>query len=159
MMKKRKNKSNLDERQEQRLLRIERNACWLAFWGLLLAMAVQMVMSRGEDVRGVAGEWIVFMLLACYMMAACIKEGIWDRRLRPDWKTNLIASLLAGVAVAVFFVVVLDWETEQKIVTAIVMFFMTFVSCYILLMISALVYKKRVEKLESEGEEEDVGND
>ena len=65
----------------------------------------------------------------------------------------------AGVAVAVFFVVVLDWETEQKIVTAIVMFFMTFVSCYILLMISALIYKKRLEKLESEGDEEDAGND
>ncbi|MCI8711160.1 MAG: CvpA family protein [Ruminococcus sp.] len=156
---KKRNKSNLDERQEQRLLRIERNGCWLAFWGLLVAMGVQMVMSKGEDVGRVAGEWIVFMVLACYMVWACMKEGIWDRRMKPDWKTNLIASLLAGVAMAVFFYLITDWEVEQKVWTAIVSFFMTFVSCYILLMISALVYKKRVEKLELEGDEEGAKDD
>ena len=156
---KKRNKSNLDERQEQRLLRIERNGCWLAFWGLLVAMGVQMVMSKGEDVGRVAGEWIVFMVLACYMVWACMKEGIWDRRMKPDWKTNLIASLLAGVAMAVFFYLITDWEVEQKVWTAIVSFFMTFVSCYILLMISALVYKKRVEKLEMEGDEEGAKDD
>ena len=120
---KKRNKSNLDERQEQRLLRIERNGCWLAFWGLLVAMGVQMVMSKGEDVGRVAGEWIVFMVLACYMVWACMKEGIWDRRMKPDWKTNLIASLLAGVAMAVFFYLITDWEVEQKVWTAIVSFF------------------------------------
>ncbi len=156
---KKRNKSNLDERQEQRLLRIERNGCWLAFWGLLIAMGVQMVMSKGEDVGRVAGEWIVFMVLACYMVWACMKEGIWDRRMKPDWKTNLIASLLAGVAIAVFFCLITDWEVEQKVWMAIVSFFMTFASCYILLMISVLVYKKRVEKLESEGDEEDTKDD
>jgi drug/metabolite transporter (DMT)-like permease len=156
---KKRHKSNLDERQEQRLLRIERNGCWLAFWGLLIAMAVQMVMSKGEDVGRVAGEWIVFMVLACYMVWACMKEGIWDRRMKPDWKTNLIASLLAGIAIAVFFYLITDWEVEQKVWTAIVSFFMTFVSCYIILMISVLVYKKRVEKLESEGDEEDTKDD
>ncbi len=156
---KKRNKSNLDERQEQRLLRIERNGCWLAFWGLLVAMGVQMVMSKGEDVGRVAGEWIVFMVLACYMVWACMKEGIWNRRMKPDWKTNLIASLLAGVAMAVFFYLITDWEVEQKVWTAIVSFFMTFVSCYILLMISALVYKKRVEKLELEGDEEGAKDD
>ena len=156
---KKRNKSNLDERQEQRLLRIERNGCWLAFWGLLVAMGVQMVMSKGEDVGRVAGEWSVFMVLACYMVWACMKEGIWNRRMKPDWKTNLIASLLAGVAMAVFFYLITDWEVEQKVWTAIVSFFMTFVSCYILLMISALVYKKRVEKLELEGDEEGAKDD
>ncbi|MDD7312724.1 MAG: hypothetical protein PUH78_09820 [Clostridia bacterium] len=30
-----KQKNNLDERQEQTLLRIERNGCWFAFWALL----------------------------------------------------------------------------------------------------------------------------
>ena len=156
---KKRHKSNLDERQEQRLLRIERNGCWLAFWGLLIAMGVQMVMSKGEDVGRVAGEWIVFMVLACYMVWACMKEGIWDRRMKPDWKTNLIASLLAGVAIAVFFCLITDWEVEQKVWMAIVSFFMTFASCYIFIMISVMVYKKRVEKLESEGDEEDTKDD
>lgn len=30
-----KNKSNLDERQELKLLKIEHNGCWFAFWGLV----------------------------------------------------------------------------------------------------------------------------
>ena len=32
-------KNNLDEMQEQELLKIEHNGCWLAFWGLLAVMA------------------------------------------------------------------------------------------------------------------------
>ena len=38
-------KSNLDEMQEQALLRIEHTGCCLVFWGLLAAMAVQGVMG------------------------------------------------------------------------------------------------------------------
>lgn len=156
---KKRHKSNLDERQEQRLLRIERNGCWLAFWGLLVAMAVQMVIYKGENVAAVAGEWIIFMVLACYLLWSCMKAGIWDRRLKPDWKTNLVGSMLAGIAVAVLFCLITDLEAEQMVVMALVPFFMTFASCYILLMISVLVYKKRVEKLESEGDEEDTKDD
>ncbi len=33
-------KNNLDERQEQTLLRIEHNGCWLSFWGLMIAAGV-----------------------------------------------------------------------------------------------------------------------
>ena len=52
-------KNNLDEMQEQELLKIEHNGCWLAFWGLLAVMAVQMMMRvPGSQMLG---EWIVFM--------------------------------------------------------------------------------------------------
>ena len=33
-------KNNLDEMQEQELLKIEHNGCWLAFWGMLAVMAI-----------------------------------------------------------------------------------------------------------------------
>ena len=36
-----KRTNNLDERQEQVLLRIEHNGCWLAFWGLLAALIAE----------------------------------------------------------------------------------------------------------------------
>ncbi len=42
-MKKRKN--NLDERQEQRLLQIESSGFWLAFWGLLAAIVIQLFVN------------------------------------------------------------------------------------------------------------------
>ena len=45
-MKIRKMKSNLDERQELKLLKIEHNGCWIAFWGLLIVMAIQMIVGN-----------------------------------------------------------------------------------------------------------------
>ena len=41
-------KSNLDERQEQELLRIERNGFWLAFWLLVGAVLIQNVFFQGR---------------------------------------------------------------------------------------------------------------
>ena len=89
-------KNNLDEMQEQELLKIEHNGCCLAFWGLLVVMAVQMVMRVPG--RQMLGEWIVFMALSLYIAIACLRKGIWDRRLKANRKTNLIISLLAGAA-------------------------------------------------------------
>ena len=66
-------KSNLDEMQEQALLKIEHNGCWLAFWGLLAAMALQMVMRVPG--RQMLGEWIVFMALSLYIVIACLRKG------------------------------------------------------------------------------------
>ena len=86
-----KNKSNLDERQELKLLKIEHNGCWFAFWGLLAVMLVQLLLGN-NDAKNLAGEWIVFMSLCVYLLTACIKNGIWDRRLKPTLKTNTIAS-------------------------------------------------------------------
>ena len=36
----RRKKSNLDEMQEQELLKVEHNGCWIAFWGLLAAIYI-----------------------------------------------------------------------------------------------------------------------
>lgn len=50
-----KNKSNLDERQELKLLKIEHNGCWFAFWGLLAVMLVQLLLGN-NDAKNLAGE-------------------------------------------------------------------------------------------------------
>ena len=65
-MKIRKMKSNLDERQELKLLKIEHNGCWIAFWGLLIVMAIQMIVGN-DSIKNLAGEWAVFMSLAFYL--------------------------------------------------------------------------------------------
>ena len=51
-------KSNLDERQEQDLLKIEHNACWLAFWGLLAVLVVEFVVCGANRIEIFAGEWL-----------------------------------------------------------------------------------------------------
>ena len=76
-------KNNLDEMQEQKLLKLESRGFWLTWWALLAAMAVQMLIYGVETHRLLLGEWVVFMLVSVYMVAGCIRQGVWDRRLKP----------------------------------------------------------------------------
>ena len=92
-----KMKNNLDEMQEQELLKIEHNGCWLAFWLLLISLIVQSIAFGAAQYKIIAGEWIVFIVLALYLAFACLRNGIWDRRLKADPKTNFLISLIAGV--------------------------------------------------------------
>ena len=143
-------KSNLDEMQEQELLKIEHNGCCLAFWGLLAVMAVQMVMRVPG--RQMLGEWIVFMALSLYIAIACLRKGIWDRRLKANWKTNLVISLLAAVAVAVLVILSNPYLSEplDYVLTAGLTGGFTFVLCFAALSIGIKLYKKRREKLDQE---------
>ena len=54
IMKLKKEKNRLDEMQEQKMLQIEHNGCWLAFWGLGIVLIVQRCL--GVDFRYVAGD-------------------------------------------------------------------------------------------------------
>lgn len=144
-------KSNLDEMQEQELLKIEHNGCWLAFWGLLAAMAVQMMM--GVPGRQMLGEWIVFMALSLYLSAACMRKGIWDHRLKANPKTNFLVSLLAGVLVGIFVSIANRANVREPLdlvliggITALC----TFVLCFAALTVSMRLYKKRRETLDQE---------
>ena len=92
-----KMKSNLDERQEQAMLKIERNGCWLAFWGLFIVMIIEYITFGYQDLRAVAGEWIVFMILAIYIAIDCTKSGIFDRRLKPTAATFVVCSIVGGL--------------------------------------------------------------
>lgn len=124
-------KSNLDEMQEQALLRIEHTGCWLAFWGLLAAMAIQGILGAG--IRELAGEWIVFMGLCLYLLVSCLRCGIWDRTLKANRKTNLIVSLIAGAAVGVFDAVLFlryDMQWPDLALIAVIPAVITFVLCF-----------------------------
>lgn len=137
-MKIRKMKSNLDERQELKLLKIEHNGCWIAFWGLLIVMAIQMIVGN-DSIKNLAGEWAVFMSLAFYLLVACIRNGIWDRRLKPNFKTNVIVSSIAAVLTGIIWFSV-----------GIIMFVQVEILCLLALMISSKIYKRRVQKLEED---------
>ena len=143
-------KTNLDEMQEQALLKIEHRGCWLAFWGLLAVMAIQMVM--GVPGTQMLGEWIVFMVLALYLVIACLRKGIWDRHLKANRKTNLIVSLLAAVATGILVTLSNPYLSEplDYVLVAGISGGFTFLLCFAALSISMKLYKKRREKLEQE---------
>ena len=143
-------KSNLDEMQEQEMLKIEHYGCWMAYWGLLVAMVIQMVMRvPGAQMLG---EWIIFVIMSLYICIACMRKGIWDRRLKANWKTNLVISLLAAVAVAVLVVLSNPYLSEplDYALTAGLTGGFTFVLGFAALSVSLKLYKKRREKLDQE---------
>ena len=153
---KRKN-SNLDERQEQVLLQIEHSGCWLAFWGLLAAIVVQSVVY-GFEFEHIAGEWIVFMILSLYLAFACLKNGIWDRKLKPNLKTNLLLSAAAAIATGliVFFSVFGKYTDKPAgaALSAVISAVMVFALCSAALILSARSYLKKQKKLGEEPEED-----
>ena len=143
-------KNNLDEMQEQELLKIEHNGCWLAFWGLLAAMALQMVMRVPG--RQMLGEWIVFMALSLYIVIACLRKGIWDRHLKANRKTNLIVSLLAAVATGILVTLSNPYLSEplDYVLVAGLTGGFTFVLCFAALSVCTKLYRNRRNKLDKE---------
>ncbi len=148
-------KNNLDEMQEQALLKIEHNGYWLGFFGLLVALLVQVAL--GSDIKTIAGEFIVFMVLCGYLLIACLRKGIWDRQLKANGKTNLLCSLFAGVIMFLFATVraYLNYPDAVwgSIAAGAFMGIIVFFLCWAALSICSAIYKKRREKLES-GEKE-----
>ena len=144
-------KSNLDEMQEQALLKIEHNGCCLAFWGLLAAMGIQMLLKVPG--KAMLGEWIVFMALCVYLLAACLRQGIWDRHLKANPKTNLVVSAVACVAVSIFFGVLFRENASELLdylLISAIPGVAVFILCFALMTVCSALYKKRREKLDQE---------
>ena len=145
--------NNLDEMQEQELLKIEHNGCWLAFWGLLAAMAVQQLIFGVSDPKMIAGEWVVFLALCLYMAGACIRRGIWDRRIGMSTKNNLIISAAAALAFGIFSAAVIFKNYHMPAGTAAaagITTAITFVLCFAVLTLAMKQTEKRRKELEEE---------
>ena len=148
-----KMKNNLDERQEQVLLQIEHRGCYLAFWGLLVVFLAEAFLF-GFDFKTIAGEWAVFMILALYLFGACMKNGIWDRHLKPTFRTNfiisLVAALLTGALMGISVFARYPDKPAGSIAAGAITAVFVFVPCILVLSISAVCVKKKVEKQEKE---------
>lgn len=153
-----KQKNKLDEMQEQKLLKIEHYGVWIAFWGLLLMIIIQTIAGGGNALLYIAGEFIIFMALAIYMLAAALKNGIWDRRLAPNLKTNTIISLIASF-VCGFIIFAVSYFNYHNFMVSVASGFCTMLFTLFLtlvaLSVAAAVYKKRVAKLESAVSDQD----
>ncbi len=152
-----KMKNNLDERQELVLLKIEHNGCWLAFWSLFLVIIAESAFLD-FDLKAAAGEWIVFMLLAVYLVGASLKNGLWDRRLKPNLKTNLLVSLLAGCVSGLIMFLGVFSRFPDKIAgsaaSGVFIAFIVFVLVFLALTILSKVYTKKVNKDETEEQDD-----
>ena len=145
--------NKLDEMQEQELLKIEHNGCWIGFWGLLAAMLVQSLAFGNTDFRTLAGEWIVFIVLAVYLGIACARRGIWDRRIPMSTKANIIVSAIAAAALGLISAVMIlrkyNWPAGTA-AAALITAGITFILCFAVLTIVMKKTAKRIQKLEEE---------
>ena len=147
-------KNNLDERQEQIMLQIEHAGCWIAYWGLLISILVQEIAYRG-DFHYVVGEWIVFMILCVYVLAGCIRNGLWDRHIKPTMKNNVIASLIGAGVIFLFTFLMIIRNFPDKPVGAVAAGLISAAVVFVLCLIALSAAKKATEKKQEELEKED----
>ena len=96
-------KNQLDEMQERTMLTIESRGFWLV-WSLLLVVLLGEGLL-GFTMREMAGTWAVFMIGCVYIVAACLRAGLWSRRIKNTTGTNVLAQPCAGAAViGVFYI-------------------------------------------------------
>lgn len=151
-----KGKSQLDEMQEQNLRKLESWGFWLTWGALLLSIMIQMLIYKEEAGKYLKGEWIVFMVSNLYMVIGCVRLGIWSRRGIPSFKNILLISLLAGLVTGIFVAVynyLIYGDVLTALATVILASLFTFVLCLLVLVVSVSAYKKRRQKLDSEGDE------
>ncbi len=146
-------KNNLDEMQEQNLMKLEHNTCWLGYWLLVIAILVQLIMTGSTE--SVKGELVVLVILCLYLVIGCLRLGIWDRHMKANWKTNLLVSPIPGIIVGLVGVItsIRNFGYYGFSTLALIFalpFFFTTVLTFALLSLSTAIYRKRREKLEQE---------
>ena len=138
---------NLDEMQKQTLLKIESRGFWGLWMLLLAALIIESLM---------AAEWFIFMLGSAYSVISDLRAGIWDRRLKPNTKTNVVVSVVGGVAVLVWGLIKFaEFGMGVAALQAVIMGVCTWVLCFALLQLSMKAYKKRHAELENPKEDDD----
>lgn len=151
-----KGKNQLDEMQEQNLRKLESWGFWLTWGALLLSILIQMLVYKDEAAKYLKGEWIVFMASSLFMLVGCVRLGIWSRRGIPSFTNILLISLLAGLVTGIF-VAVYNYLSYGDMFTALITVLITgictFALCLLALSLSLSAYKKRRQKLDSEGDE------
>lgn len=151
-------KNNLDEMQEQKLLHIESSSFWILYAMLLVAILIQCVFFKPGACE-ILPELICFLAISFIILIRCAKNGIWDRRFQPNVRTNIAASILAGVVVAALQPITYLFKPEQwysltgMFITMAIVGPLTFCITFFLMSISSYATKKQSRKLEQEEEE------
>ncbi len=147
-------KNTLDEMQDQKMLKMEEYGYWILFWGLALAVVIQLLL--GGSIRQVAGELIVLLLGGIYVLATSMKNGLWARNAAPTRKGNAVASIIPAAVIGVLNGIKLVQKKSagtNDILLAAVFTVAAYVLCFIALEVLRTAYEKRRQKLDETGEE------
>ena len=135
-------KKGLDELQKQILSGIESRGFWIAFWGSLILLIVQMIFAN--NIISVISSWLLFMVLAIYEAVSC---------LYISKKRNAFISSIIAICMGVFQFILVSQRGESTYKTIIVLvsvIAVTFFLCFSAIIIIAKAVKKRRDKLDAE---------
>ena len=91
-------------------------------------------------------------------LAACLRAGLWSRRIKNNTGTNVLLSLVGAAAIGVFTFVrmsAFDVPLAIHLACAAIAAGATFVLARVVLQLCSAVYKKRHEQLENEFDKEE----
>lgn len=147
-------RDNLDEMQKQTLLKIESRGFWVLWVLLLAALIIESLL--GFAPREMAAEWFIFMLGCAYSVISDLRAGIWDRRFKPNTKTNAAVSVVGGAAVFVWGLIKFaEFGFGLAVLLAAIMGACTWALTFVLLQIGMKFYQKRHTELENPKEDDD----
>ena len=149
-----KGNNTRDEMQDQKMLKMEEYGYWILFWGLALAVVVQLLL--GGSIRQVAGELIVLLAGSAYVLATSLKNGLWTRSAVPTRKRNAVTSIIPAAVIGILNVIKLiqkkDVSTNDILIAA-AFTVGTYIVCFIVLEGLRILYEKRRSRLDDVGEE------
>lgn len=158
-------KNNLDEMQELKLLKIESRGFWIGFYALFLSIVVQSFLyGPGKAGNMLVGEFVPFLCMGAYLVGGCLRNGIWDRRLKATPAVNIGFSLFAAAATALFNAIV-SYRTYQSVSGAVAVFIVYFFVVGAVLSVTictcSALYHRRKRQLEEKYDDEkpSFGND
>ena len=152
----RKNRTNnLDEMQDQKLLKMEEYGFWIMFWALAIAIVVQLII--GSTLKEVVGEIAVLLIGSIYIAATSLKNGLWTRSSEPSRKGNAVISIIPTVIIAAInaFKMIQNNQLEtNSILIAAAFAIVAYIGCFVILEVYRTAYNKRRKKLDDTDETE-----
>lgn len=141
--------NNLDEMQDQKLLKMEEYGFWIMFWALAIAIVVQLII--GSTFKEVIGEIAVLFIGSIYIAVTSLKNGLWTRTSTPSMKGNAITSIVPAVLIAAIHIIKMirseSFNTSNVLVTVAIMV-AVYVACFAILEAFRALYKKRRAELD-----------
>ena len=141
--------NNLDEMQDQKLLKMEEYGFWIMFWALAIAIVVQLII--GSTLKEVVGEIAVLLIGSIYIAATSLKNGLWTRTSIPSMKGNAVTSIVPAVLLAAIHIIKMirseSFNTSNVLFTVAIMV-AVYVACFAVLEAFRAMYKKRRAELD-----------
>lgn len=155
-MRKNKSTGNLDEMQDQKLLKLEEYGFWIMFWVLLASIIIQL--TAGAELKAVIGETIAFLVGSVYLTITTLRNGLWIRASVPSRKGNALVSLIPAAVIGalnVFKMIRGNGFSANALLITVGIMAAAYAGCFALLELFRARFQKRRSELDDIGESEE----